>query len=84
MISMSEKYEPADYILDALRRKAGVPLTNSDCRVALRETKGSLESAFQWLLENKIIARTAPEEKVHTAMSAMAGLKSLSPLGFQH
>jgi translation elongation factor EF-Ts len=83
MISMSSNFEPAVFALDELRRKAGVPLTNSDCRVALREAKGSLESAFQWLLENKIIERAAQDQKPRPSMQAMAALKNLSTPGFQ-
>lgn len=40
-----------------LRSMAGVKLTDSDCRVALRETKGNYFDAYRWLLENHVIDR---------------------------
>jgi|GEM_PF-5695660 len=55
--------EIPEHTITALRqRAAGVPLTNSDCRVALRETACNVEGAFRWLLENKIIERLKREE----------------------
>lgn len=54
--------EIPDHAIVALRQRAAeVRLTNSDCRVALREAQCNVEGAFKWLLENKIIERLIKE-----------------------
>jgi hypothetical protein len=59
---MSIVKEIPEYTVIALRKRAvGVCLTNSDCRVALREAKCDVDGAFKWLLDNKIIERLKRE-----------------------
>lgn len=41
----------------ALRIVARVELTDSDCRVALREANGDFYKAYHWLIDNRVIDR---------------------------
>jgi translation elongation factor EF-Ts len=47
--------EISDNDIQQLRSMVGVKLTDSDCRVALRETDGNYNEAYHWLLENRVI-----------------------------
>jgi len=53
--------EVRDSEIGALRRHLGRWLTNIDCRVALREANGDLNSAVEWLLRNGILERARAE-----------------------
>ena len=58
MVSCREVH---DYEVGALRTRIGKWLTNSDCRVALREANGNFDHAIEWLLRHKILERAQSE-----------------------
>ena len=58
---MASCREVHDYEVGALRTRIGKWLTNSDCRVALREADGDLDHAVEWLLHCRILERARYE-----------------------
>ena len=54
-------YSDNPYQIHALRKRIGEWLTNSDCRVALRESNGDPDRAIEWIMNNGILYRIRDE-----------------------